>query len=143
LSTSTKRTEKWGVVHIFSSYNNTIIHITDISGAETHRTHKRRHVRQSRPHGILTLRRHARSHRSRRNSTRQRLTAVHIKVRAPGGSGPRTQDQVHKQPSEPLHVRLPHRTHRRSYSCTTRRHPKTRGQKRQTRLVVLLSFPLP
>ena len=26
---------KWGVAHIFSSYNNTLVHITDISGAET------------------------------------------------------------------------------------------------------------
>ncbi|MEM1868183.1 MAG: 30S ribosomal protein S11, partial [Thermosphaera sp.] len=26
---------KWGVTHIYSSLNNTIIHITDLSGAET------------------------------------------------------------------------------------------------------------
>ena len=26
---------RWGVAHIYSSYNNTIIHITDISGTET------------------------------------------------------------------------------------------------------------
>ena len=26
---------KWGVAHIYSSYNNTIIHITDITGSET------------------------------------------------------------------------------------------------------------
>ena len=32
---SSKKGEKWGVVHIYSSYNNTIIHITDVSGAET------------------------------------------------------------------------------------------------------------
>ena len=32
---SKKATERWGVVHIFSSYNNTLIHITDVSGAET------------------------------------------------------------------------------------------------------------
>jgi ribosomal protein S11 len=31
----TKKNDKWAVVHIFSSYNNTLIHITDISGAET------------------------------------------------------------------------------------------------------------
>ena len=32
-----KRPEKgrWGIAHIFSSVNNTIIHITDLSGAET------------------------------------------------------------------------------------------------------------
>ena len=27
--------EKWGIAHIYSSYNNTIIHITDLTGAET------------------------------------------------------------------------------------------------------------
>ena len=27
--------EKWGVAHIFASFNNTIITITDLSGAET------------------------------------------------------------------------------------------------------------
>ena len=26
---------RWGLAHIFSSYNNTIVHITDLSGAET------------------------------------------------------------------------------------------------------------
>jgi small subunit ribosomal protein S11 len=27
--------DKWGVAHIFSSYNNTLVHITDLTGAET------------------------------------------------------------------------------------------------------------
>ena len=26
---------RWGIVHIFSSYNDTIIHITDVTGTET------------------------------------------------------------------------------------------------------------
>ena len=26
---------RWGVAHIFSSYNNTLVHVTDMSGAET------------------------------------------------------------------------------------------------------------
>ncbi|MEM4567923.1 MAG: 30S ribosomal protein S11, partial [Sulfolobales archaeon] len=26
---------KWGIAHVFSSFNNTIINITDLSGAET------------------------------------------------------------------------------------------------------------
>ena len=32
-STKTKVEDKWGIAHIFSSYNNTIIHITDLTGA--------------------------------------------------------------------------------------------------------------
>jgi len=31
----TKEDIKWGIAHIYSSYNNTIIHITDITGSET------------------------------------------------------------------------------------------------------------
>ncbi len=30
-----KKGERWALVHVYSSYNNTIVHITDISGAET------------------------------------------------------------------------------------------------------------
>ena len=33
--TKAKAVDKWGIAHIFSSYNNTIIHITDLTGAET------------------------------------------------------------------------------------------------------------
>ena len=29
------REGKWGIAHIYSSENNTVVHITDISGAET------------------------------------------------------------------------------------------------------------
>jgi len=32
---SSDKIEKWGIAHIFSSYNNTIIHITDLTGGET------------------------------------------------------------------------------------------------------------
>ncbi|ABO34588.1 30S ribosomal protein S11 [Methanococcus maripaludis] len=27
--------QKWGLVHIYASYNNTILHVTDLTGAET------------------------------------------------------------------------------------------------------------
>ena len=27
--------DKWAIVHVFSSFNNTIIHMTDLTGAET------------------------------------------------------------------------------------------------------------
>ena len=33
--TKAEEPEKWGIAHIFSSYNNTIIHMTDLTGAET------------------------------------------------------------------------------------------------------------
>ena len=34
-SPTLEKKEKWGIAHIYSSSNNTIIHITDITGAET------------------------------------------------------------------------------------------------------------
>ena len=34
-SEKTEEKEKWGIVHIYSSYNNTIIHMTDLTGGET------------------------------------------------------------------------------------------------------------
>jgi small subunit ribosomal protein S11 len=33
--TKTEGPEKWGIAHIYSSYNNTIIHMTDLTGGET------------------------------------------------------------------------------------------------------------
>ena len=30
-----QRQQRWGIAHIYASYNNTIIHITDITGTET------------------------------------------------------------------------------------------------------------
>ena len=33
--TETNTSLRWGVAHIYSSYNNTIIHVTDLSGTET------------------------------------------------------------------------------------------------------------
>ena len=34
-ATKKEEPEKWGIAHIYSSYNNTIIHMTDITGGET------------------------------------------------------------------------------------------------------------
>ncbi len=34
-SEPSEKPEKWGIAHIFSSFNNTIIHLTDLTGAET------------------------------------------------------------------------------------------------------------
>jgi len=90
MSSSGKKTEKWAVVHIYSSYNNTLIHITDISGAETiARTSGGMFVKadrmESSPYAAM------RSASSAAETAKDKgITAIHIKVRAPGGSGPRT-----------------------------------------------------
>jgi small subunit ribosomal protein S11 len=85
-----KKTDKWGVVHIFSSYNNTLIHITDISGAETiARTSGGMFVKadrlESSPYAAMRA-----ANAAATVAKDKGITAVHIKVRAPGGSGART-----------------------------------------------------
>ncbi|MDI6847076.1 MAG: 30S ribosomal protein S11 [Candidatus Bathyarchaeia archaeon] len=89
-SSTSKKPEKWGVVHVYSSYNNTIVHVTDISGAETiARTSGGMFVKadrmESSPYAAM------RAASAAAGMARDKgITAIHIKVRAPGGSGPRT-----------------------------------------------------
>jgi len=85
-----KKADKWGVVHIFSSYNNTVIHVTDISGAETiARSSGGMFVKadrlESSPYAAMRAAAHASAIAKDRG-----ITAIHIKVRAPGGSDART-----------------------------------------------------
>jgi len=89
-TTATKKTEKWGVVLIYSSYNNTIVHITDLSGAETiARTSGGMFVKadrlESSPYAAMRA-----ASAAAEIAKDKGITAIHIKVRAPGGPGPRT-----------------------------------------------------
>ncbi|MBP1911911.1 30S ribosomal protein S11 [Thermococcus stetteri] len=81
-----KKKEKWGVAHIYSSYNNTIIHITDLTGAETiSRWSGGMVVKADRdepsPYAAMIAAR-----RAAEEAMEKGITGVHIKVRAPGGS---------------------------------------------------------
>ena len=85
-----RKSERWAVVHIYSSYNNTFVHITDISGAETIvRASGGMFVKadrlESSPYAAMRAAAHAAMVAKDRG-----INAIHIKVRAPGGSGPRT-----------------------------------------------------
>jgi len=85
-----KKADKWGVVHIYSSYNNTVIHVTDISGAETiARSSGGMFVKadrlESSPYAAMRAATHVATIARDRG-----ITAIHIKVRAPGGSAART-----------------------------------------------------
>jgi small subunit ribosomal protein S11 len=85
-----KKSERWAVVHIYSSYNNTFVHVTDISGAETiARTSGGMFVKadrlESSPYAAMRAAAHAAMVAKDRG-----VNAIHIKVRAPGGSGART-----------------------------------------------------
>jgi len=81
--------EKWGIAHIYSRYNNTIIHLTDLTGAETaaissggcHVTADRY---ESSPFAAMKA-----SNAVVEAAKTKGFTALHIKVRAVGGVGSR------------------------------------------------------
>jgi len=90
-STQTKKPveEKWGIAHIYSSYNNTIIHITDLTGAETaaissggHHVTADRY--ESSPFAAMKA-----ANTVVEAAKTKGFTALHIKVRAVGGVGSR------------------------------------------------------
>ncbi len=80
---------KWGIVHIYSSYNNTIIHITDITGTETiARTSGgqvvKTHRMESSPTAAMMAAKNAAE-----IAIEKGITGIHVKIRAPGGhNGP-------------------------------------------------------
>lgn len=85
-----KKADRWAVVHIYSSYNNTLVHVTDISGAETiARTSGGMFVKADRLESspYAAMRSAAQAAAIARDKG---ITAIHIKVRAPGGSDART-----------------------------------------------------
>lgn len=78
--------EKWGVAHIYSSFNNTIIHITDLTGAETVSRWSGGMIvkadrEESSPYAAMQA-----AARAAEEAMDKGFMGVHIKVRAPGGS---------------------------------------------------------
>ncbi|MCK5238679.1 MAG: 30S ribosomal protein S11, partial [Candidatus Thorarchaeota archaeon] len=78
---------KWGIAHIFASYNDSIIHITDITGAETiARVTGGMMVKadrnESSPHAAMQA-----AFQAAREAKDKGIFGIHIRVRAPGGHG--------------------------------------------------------
>lgn len=87
-STEEKK-EKWGIAHIFSSYNNTVIHITDLTGAETVAIssggmHVNADRYESSPFAAMKA-----ANSVVEAATSKGFTGLHIRVRAVGGVGSR------------------------------------------------------
>lgn len=81
---------KWGVTHIYSSLNNTIIHITDLSGAETVSRYSGGMVVKAdreKPSPYVAM---IAASKAAYEAMDKGITAIHIKVRAPGGHGSKT-----------------------------------------------------
>lgn len=88
-----KELKNWGVAHIFSSFNNTIIHITDLTGAETiSRWSGGRIVKADREESSPYAAMQAAS-RAAEEAKEKGIVGIHVKVRAPGGSGSKTPGQ--------------------------------------------------
>lgn len=80
---------RWGVAYIYASYNNTIIHITDITGSETITKASggmvvKSHRLESSPTAAMNAAKQAAE-----AAREQGITALHVRIRAPGGhNGP-------------------------------------------------------
>ena len=87
--TKTEEPEKWGIAHIYSSYNNTIIHMTDLTGAETVAIssggiHVNADRYESSPFAAMKA-----ANAVVEAAKTKGFTAFHIRVRAVGGVGSR------------------------------------------------------
>jgi len=85
----TKVEEKWGIAHIYSSYNNTIIHITDLTGGETVAIssggcHVNADRYESSPFAAMKA-----ANVVSESAKSKGFTSLHIRVRAVGGVGSR------------------------------------------------------
>jgi small subunit ribosomal protein S11 len=81
-----EKKRRWGIAHIFSSFNNTIIHITDITGAETISIASggmmvKADRLESSPYAAIEAAKKAAT-----EAMEKGITGVHIFVRAPGGA---------------------------------------------------------
>ena len=81
--------EKWGIAHIYSSYNNTIIHMTDLTGAETVAlssggVHVNADRYESSPFAAMKA-----ANTVIESAKGKGFTGFHIRVRAVGGVGSR------------------------------------------------------
>ena len=80
---------RWGIAHIYSSYNNTIIHITDITGSETISkcsggvVVKADRMESSPTAAMIAAKKAAEA------AIEKGINGIHVKIKAPGGhNGP-------------------------------------------------------
>nr|HDO80642.1 30S ribosomal protein S11 [Candidatus Bathyarchaeota archaeon] len=87
---SERKRIKWGVAHIYSSFNDTIITITDLTGAETIARYSGGMIvkadrEESSPYAAMQA-----AFRAAQEAMEKGIVGINIKVRAPGGHGPKT-----------------------------------------------------
>jgi small subunit ribosomal protein S11 len=80
------REERWGVAHIFSTANNTITCITDITGAETIAKYSSGMMSDKGREGGMPFPAMLAARKAAEDALAKGLTGVHIRVRAKGGT---------------------------------------------------------
>ncbi len=80
---------RWGIAHIYASYNNTIIHITDMTGTETVViTSGGQVVKSDRMESSPTAAMMA-AKKAAETAKEKGINGIHVKIKAPGGhNGP-------------------------------------------------------
>jgi small subunit ribosomal protein S11 len=78
--------EKWGIAYILSTPNNTIVHITDITGAETIARYSAGMMTDKDREGGSPFPAMLAAKKAAEVATMKGLTGVHIRVRAAGGT---------------------------------------------------------
>jgi len=81
-----EKKERWGVAHIFSSPNSTIVHITDLSGAETIARYSSGMMTDKDREGGMPFPAMLAAKKAAEEALAKGITGVHIRVRAPGGT---------------------------------------------------------
>jgi len=86
---SERKPLRWGIAHIYASYNNTIIHITDITGTESiARISGGMVVKADRMESSPTAAMIA-AKKAADTALEKGINAIHVKIKAPGGhNGP-------------------------------------------------------
>lgn len=85
-----KKEEKWGIAYIYSSSNNTIVHITDITGAETIARYSAGMMTDKDREGGMPFPAMLAAKKAAEEALAKGITGVHIKVRGPGGTKGKT-----------------------------------------------------
>ena len=88
-----QRGTRWGVAHIFSSKNNTIITLTDLSGAETIAVGSGGMVVEADHEEGSPFAATQATYRVAASAIGKGITHINIKIRAPGGHGSKTPGQ--------------------------------------------------
>jgi len=88
-TTTTRGSLRWGIIYIYSSYNNTILHITDITGTETiTKASGGMMVKADRMESSPTAAMMA-AKKAGEIALEKGINGLHVKIRAPGGhNGP-------------------------------------------------------